>query len=34
MVAEIQTQQVANSSFFLDPKLKCAQAHEFDLKCA
>jgi ATP-dependent Clp protease ATP-binding subunit ClpB len=30
MVAEIQTQQVANNSFFLDPKLKCAQAQEFD----
>lgn len=30
MVAEIQTQQVANKSFFLNPKLKCAQAQEFD----
>ncbi|MCM3902378.1 MAG: AAA family ATPase [Pyrinomonadaceae bacterium] len=30
MVAEIQTQQVANNSFFLDPKLKCAPAQEFD----
>lgn len=30
MVAEIQTQQVANNNFFLDPKLKCAQAQEFD----
>ena len=30
MVAEIQTQQVANNSFFLDPKVKCAQAQEFD----
>ena len=30
MVAEIQTQQVANNSCFLDPKVKCAQAHEFD----
>jgi ATP-dependent Clp protease ATP-binding subunit ClpA len=28
MVAEIRTQQVAN--FFLDPKVKCAQAQEFD----
>jgi len=30
MVAEIRTQQVANNSFFLDPKVKCAQAQEFD----
>jgi ATP-dependent Clp protease ATP-binding subunit ClpA len=30
MVTEIQTQQVANNSFFLDPKLKCAKAQEFD----
>ena len=30
MVAEIRTQQVANNSCFLDPKVKCAQAHEFD----
>ena len=30
MVAEIQTQQVANNSFFLDPRVKCAQAQEFD----
>ncbi|HEV2827968.1 MAG TPA: AAA family ATPase [Pyrinomonadaceae bacterium] len=30
MVSEIQTQQVANNSFFLDPKLKCAQAQKFD----
>jgi len=30
MVAEIQTQQVANNSFFLDPKLKCGQAQQFD----
>ena len=29
MVAEIQIQQVANS-FFLDPRVKCAQALEFD----
>jgi ATP-dependent Clp protease ATP-binding subunit ClpB len=29
MVAEIQTQQVANN-FFLDPRVKCAQAQEFD----
>jgi ATP-dependent Clp protease ATP-binding subunit ClpB len=30
MVAEINRQQVANNSFFLDPKVKCAQAQEFD----
>jgi ATP-dependent Clp protease ATP-binding subunit ClpB len=30
MVAQIQTQQVANNSFFLDPKVKCEQAQEFD----
>lgn len=30
MVAELRTQQVANNSFFLDPKVKCAQAQEFD----
>lgn len=30
MVAEIRTQQVANNSCFLDPKVKCAQANEFD----
>ena len=29
MVAEIRTQQVANN-FFLDPRVKCAQAQEFD----
>jgi len=29
MVAEIRTRQVANNSF-LDPKVKCAQAQEFD----
>jgi ATP-dependent Clp protease ATP-binding subunit ClpB len=29
MVPEIQTQQVANN-FFLDPRVKCAQAQEFD----
>jgi len=29
MVAEIQTRQVANNSF-LDPRVKCAQAQEFD----
>ena len=29
MVAEIRTQQVANT-FFLDPRAKCAQAQEFD----
>jgi ATP-dependent Clp protease ATP-binding subunit ClpB len=34
MVAEIRTQQVANNSFFLDPKLKCAQAQEFDERLA
>jgi ATP-dependent Clp protease ATP-binding subunit ClpB len=34
MVAEIKTQQVANNSFFLDPKLKCAQAQEFDERLA
>ena len=33
MVAKIQTQQVANN-FFLDPKLKCAQAQEFDERLA
>ena len=32
MVAEIQTQQVANNNFFLDPTIKCAQAQEFDLQ--
>jgi ATP-dependent Clp protease ATP-binding subunit ClpB len=32
MVPEIATQQVANNSFFLDPRVKCAQAQEFDLK--
>lgn len=30
MVAEIRTHQVANNSCFLDPKVKCAQANEFD----
>ena len=34
MVAEIQTQQVANNSFFLDPRVKCAQAQEFDERLA
>jgi ATP-dependent Clp protease ATP-binding subunit ClpA len=34
MVPEIQTQQVSNNSFFLDPKLKCAQAQEFDERLA
>jgi ATP-dependent Clp protease ATP-binding subunit ClpA len=29
MVAEVRTQQVANT-FFLDPRVKCAQAQEFD----
>ena len=29
MVAEIRTQQAANN-FFLDPRVKCAQAQEFD----
>ena len=32
MVTEIQTQQVTNNSFFLDPRVKCAQAREFDLQ--
>jgi ATP-dependent Clp protease ATP-binding subunit ClpA len=32
MVAEIHTHQQANNSFFLDPKIKCAQAQDFDLK--
>src|SRR4030095_3419522 len=31
MVAEIRTHEVANN-LFLDPKLKCAQAQEFDQK--
>src|SRR3984893_11068303 len=30
MVPKIQTQQVADNSFFLDPRVKCAQAQEFD----
>ena len=30
MVAEIRTQRVANNNFFLDPRVKCAQAQEFD----
>jgi ATP-dependent Clp protease ATP-binding subunit ClpA len=30
MVAQLQTQQVANNSFFLDPRVKCAPAQEFD----
>ena len=30
MVAETRTQQVANNSILLDPKVKSAQAHEFD----
>jgi len=30
MVPEMQIQQVANNSLFLDPKVKCAQAQEFD----
>ena len=34
MVPEIQTQQEANNSFFLNPKLKCAQAQEFDERLA
>jgi ATP-dependent Clp protease ATP-binding subunit ClpB len=34
MVAVIQTQQVANNSFFLDPTIKCAQAQEFDERLA
>jgi hypothetical protein len=32
MVAEIHTHQKANNSLFLDPKVKCAQAQDFDLK--
>jgi hypothetical protein len=28
MVAEIRTQQVANNSFFLDPRVKCVQAQD------
>jgi len=34
MVTEIQTQQVANNSFFLNPKLKCERALEFDERLA
>jgi ATP-dependent Clp protease ATP-binding subunit ClpA len=30
MVTETQAQQLANNSFFLDPRVKCAQAQEFD----
>jgi hypothetical protein len=30
MVPEMQIQQVANNSLFLDPRVKCAQAQEFD----
>ena len=30
MVTETRTQQVANNNFFLDPRVKCAQAQEFD----
>ena len=30
MVAEIRTQQVANNNCFLDPRVRCAQAEEFD----
>jgi len=30
MVAEIRRQQAANNSLFLDPKVKCARAQEFD----
>jgi ATP-dependent Clp protease ATP-binding subunit ClpA len=30
MVPEIHRQQVANNSLFLDPKVKCARAQEFD----
>ena len=30
MVAQLGTQQVANNSFFLNPKVKCAEAQEFD----
>jgi ATP-dependent Clp protease ATP-binding subunit ClpB len=34
MVAVIQTQQVANNNFFLDPTIRCAQAQEFDERLA
>jgi ATP-dependent Clp protease ATP-binding subunit ClpA len=30
MVAKTQAQQIANNSSFLDPRVKCAQAQEFD----
>ena len=30
MVTEIRTSQIANNNFFLDPRVKCAQAQEFD----
>ena len=34
MVPEIATQQVANNSFFLDPRVRCAQAQKFDERLA
>ena len=34
MISEIQPQQVTNNSFFLNPKLKCAQAQKFDERLA
>src|SRR4030095_9303355 len=30
MVTEIRTSQIAHNNFFLDPRVKCAQAQEFD----
>jgi ATP-dependent Clp protease ATP-binding subunit ClpA len=32
MVTEIRTQQAATNNFFLDPKVKCDRAQEFDLQ--
>jgi ATP-dependent Clp protease ATP-binding subunit ClpB len=34
MVAEIQSEQVTSNTFFLDPRVKCAQAQEFDERLA
>ena len=34
MVPQIATQQVANNSFFLDPRVRCAQAQKFDERLA
>ena len=34
MVPEMQIQQIANNPLFLDPKVKCAQAQEFDERLA